>query len=145
MRTNMPPSHTITTFTLSSLDAGHLINRRVDIPLGAAKLTFHAEGGMVDFTLDEIVLQPTDPVVELFIWLDSHLPDEQVLLTGYNVVQTARRLRAIPGAQHSSALRCIGGGGSHKVLNLTERDADGRPLSFVEACANRNIVCSSMD
>lgn len=137
------PSHTLCAYAFSAVDAGYLIRRRCDLIAGVAMFTCHVDNGHVHFGIEARMLQPSDPVSHLLIWLDENLPSDGTALAGYRLGDTIRRLRALPAAQLSWALRSISGRGKHRTMDLSMRDAGGRLLGFRDACAQSGVTCSA--
>ena len=140
----MLPTPIITTVNVAALDVGHQLGLDRQIPIGAAVLTARLQGPTIHFSLDSLVLRPSDPADALLGWLDQRLTTEGATITGYRIKDATALLDRLPGAEWSPALRALAGCGQQYLLDLSANVADG-PLTLQEACVHSQILCSPVD
>ncbi|MBZ6382830.1 hypothetical protein [Sphingomonas sanguinis] len=134
----------IITVHIAELDVGSRLGVDRTIPVGGAILTAQPQGDRVMFTLDSIVLRPSDPVDALLHRLDQHLAHPGTAIFGYRLTEATALLGRLPGAAGSRALRTMYGTGQNDVLSLSAR-SDAGMLSFEQACAEARIFCAHAD
>lgn len=134
----------IITVHIAELDVGSRLGLDRTIPVGAAVLTAQPEGDRVRFTLDSVVLRPSDPVDTLLHRLDQHLAHPGAAIFGYRLTEAATLLGRLPGSAGSRALRTMAGTGQNDVLSLSAR-SDAGVLSLQQACAEAQIFCAHAD
>ncbi|NBB40104.1 hypothetical protein [Sphingobium yanoikuyae] len=140
----MLPSHTITTFALSTINAGHPTVRDADLAVGAATLTVRVAGGKVSFDLSTFILRPMEPPENLLAWIENRLGDEQATLSVYWPNRVIRLLSSLPGAAFSPAIRGLSGKGKQPIIRLQFKDEAGF-MPFDKACGHVGIPCASTD
>ena len=129
------------TLAVTRLEIGHSLGLDRAIPVGAAVLTARLTSAGMRFTLASHMLQPSDAVDGLLIWLDRHLTSPDATICGYRLDDAAGLLGRLPGADWSPSLRALAGCGPQPVLDLTARSDDG-PLSFEQACSRSHVLCA---
>lgn len=139
----MPPTPIITALSVALLDVGRHLNVNRQIPIGAAFLKTELDGLAVRFTLNSLVLRPSDPVENLLKWFDLQFAGGE-LVAGYLLEDAARLLAQLPGAECSSGVRALIGHGPQGVVSLPIKCAERVPC-FQEACAEADICTSSID
>jgi hypothetical protein len=137
----MLPTPTITALHLVPLDVGHHVGIDRQMPVGAAVLTATLQGPHVHFTLDSLILRPSDPTDTLMGWLDRQVMRENVTIAGYQLADAVALLDRLPGAESSPVLRALAGCGQQHALDMTARSA-GIPVTFQQACACSGILCA---
>jgi len=139
----MLPSHTITTFTLATINAGHPTGD-AELAVGAAALTVKVAGGKVSFDLSAFVLRPMEYPENLLAWIDHRLGDEEATISVYRPNRVTKLLAALPGAPFSPAIRSLTGKGKQPLIRLQFKDQAGF-MPFDKACAHAGIACGSTD
>lgn len=133
----------ITTLSIAMLDVGRHLKPNRQIPIGAAFLTTELDRLAVRFTLDRLILRPSDPVKNLLRWIDMQIASGG-LVAIYQLEDTARLLAQLPGAEFSSSVRTLMGYGPQGVVSLSSKRVDQVPR-LQEACAEADILTASTD
>lgn len=140
----MLPTPIITAIHVASLDVGHHVGVERQMPVGAAVLTATLKGPRVRFTLDSLILRPSNPTDSLLLWLDRHLMRENATIAGYRLDDAVALLDRLPGAEWSPVLRAMAGCGQQYALDMSARSA-GEPVTFQQACAHSQILYAPFD
>lgn len=139
----MPPTPIITTLSIAMLDVSRHLNLNRQIPIGAAFLTTELDGLTVRFTLDSLILRPSDPVESLLTWIDMQIASGR-LVAGYQLEEAARLLAQLPGAEGSPSVWALMGHGPNGLVSLSSKQADKVPC-LREACVEADICTASID
>ncbi len=139
------PHHILTAVTILRIDLGHYLGRPLPTIIGAGAFTGRVDRGAVDFTLDTVVLAPTDTSSNLLSWLDLVLYDKHATVTGYDLGKVTAALDALPDAGWSSALRLLSRYGHRRVIDSVLRGSDHQALEFVDAALSAGIPTTVPD
>lgn len=141
----MLPHHILTAVTILRIDLGHSLSCPSPAIIGAGIFTGRVDRGEVDFTLDTLVLAPTETPSSLLCWLDLALRDEQATITAYDLDEITAVLGSLPDADWSPALRSLSGCGHQPVIDTVLRSPDRTACTFASAALSAGIPCTAPD